>query len=121
VRAAIPPTRRRVELFAIGRDAGAIDPGFVLALPEDFIALNIEGAEPAARARVIDGVIARVAAEPAQPFLARNLDPTDEAMPVVDVEHEDALARAAARLSAIGRAQVEITSKSGFCRVSLQE
>src|SRR5207244_9927676 len=96
-----------------GRAARAVATEVVLALPENFLRLQIERAEAAIGGGVVNRVPLRIAAKPAQSLFERNLDPADETMAVVDVEDEDAFARAAF-LGSVGRAQVEITFQTGL-------
>ena len=114
VGAAIPPAGGDVEFAAIGRDAGAVTAGVVLAIPENLLGFEVECAEAAVGGGVIDGVTFGVAAKTAQSFLEDgHIDAADEAMPVINVEDEDAGA-GTALLRAVGRAQVEIAP--GFSR-----
>ena len=93
VRSAIPPTGRDVKFLAVGCDRSAVAACFVKTFPENLLGLQVESAEASAGGGIVNGVAFGVAAKAAQAFLEdRNINPADEAVPVVNVEDKDAVA-----------------------------
>ena len=91
--AAIPPTGWDVKFLAVWRDGSAVAARLVEMFPENLFGLQVECAQAAAGGGIIDGVTFGVAAKAAQAFLEnRNVNSPDEAMAVVNVEDEDAVA-----------------------------
>src|SRR5262249_3784088 len=84
-------------------------------LPDDLLGLQIEAPHAAIGRGVIDAMRLEVSREAAKTFPEdRNVDPPNELVAVVDVEDQDAGARAALLLSPNGRAQIEVMLGGGL-------
>lgn len=104
-----PPSGGHVETFPVRCDARAVAAHLESRFPYDFLRLGIEATERALMGRVVKLSRGRATGEPAQRLLENgHVDALDKLVFVIDIENENASARATLLLSTIRRGHVEV-------------
>ena len=111
---AIPPAGGGVDRLAVGGDAAPIAPAVVGAVPDHLVALEVEATHALVGGAEVEALGGGGAGHPAHALPhVRDVDAPHELVAVIDVEDEDAGARLALALGAVGGGAVEVAADLG--------